>query len=201
MIISPQPQPATPGPQDPAAVRDFVAVDDSGAFSYHRSEADLIAAFEYVNEATCIIDRGGMQYLLALDPRRKPVLGPAVHKVDFDWLDKAWTADHKSGAGQHKLLRFHPETHAGLLADLFETLELEEGGTPGGGWELNDGGNVEQLASLADVDRRLGHGSSLNYVTVRDPYGHLYRPAMHHRDWSKPFTSGYVFYVEVPRKA
>ena len=63
MDTTPRPIPDVPAPAGGA--RDFVAVDDSGAFSYHESELKLIAAFEYVGEASCIIDRGGNSYDLA----------------------------------------------------------------------------------------------------------------------------------------
>lgn len=43
----------------PAGALDFIAVDDSGEFSYFPSEGEVLAAFEYVNEASCVIDRGG----------------------------------------------------------------------------------------------------------------------------------------------
>lgn len=66
MDTTPRPIPHVPAPAGGA--RDFVAVDDSGAFSYHESELKLIAAFEYVGEASCIMDRGGNSCDLALDP-------------------------------------------------------------------------------------------------------------------------------------
>ncbi len=83
--------------QDPAglpagsgASREFVAIDDSGQFSYHRSEQDLLAAFEYVGEAACIIDRSGSAFRLALDSNRHLILGPALGPVEFHWLRHAW---------------------------------------------------------------------------------------------------------------
>lgn len=179
---------------------DFVAVDDSGAFSYHRSEAELITAFEYVNEATCIVDRSGTQYRLALDSQRRPILGPAMHKVDIEWLGKAWAADHKSGAGEHKLRRFHPATPERLLRDLFETLELESGTSKTGPWILECGGHREHLPSLSEVDRRLSSQPDPGSCLVRDPYGHVYRPHKQRRDWSRPFITGLMFYVEIERR-
>ena len=61
-------QPAGPGYPTPADdMKDFIAVDDSGKFSFHRSEQDLIQAFEYADEARCIIDRKGSTFRLILD--------------------------------------------------------------------------------------------------------------------------------------
>ena len=64
-------------------------------FLYHRSEQTLLAAFEYVTEAACIIDRSGTAYRLALDSNRHLILGPPLGPVKFHWLRHAWRT-HKT---------------------------------------------------------------------------------------------------------
>ncbi|WP_284977324.1 hypothetical protein [Arthrobacter sp. efr-133-TYG-104] len=91
-------------------VKDFVAIDDSGAFTYHGSEPVLLAAFEYVGEASCIIDRHGDSYDLALDPNRHLILGRAHVPAEFHWLRQALMDAREYHLDKHRLRRFYPDT-------------------------------------------------------------------------------------------
>ena len=154
MDTTPRPIPHVPAPAGGA--RDFVAVDDSGAFSYHESELKLIAAFEYVGEASCIIDRGGNSYDLALDPNRHLILGPEHGPAEFHWLRQALMDAREVHMEEHRLRRFYPDTPDQLLRDLFETLALEHGTEPATGpWTLDIDGITTRRHTLQDVDRRL----------------------------------------------
>lgn len=95
-------------PAGAGAARDFVAVDDSGEFSYHQSEQNLMAAFEYVGEAACILDRSGKAYRLGLDTNRHLMLGPARGAVEFHWLRQAWLDAQNAHPEVHRLRRFFP---------------------------------------------------------------------------------------------
>ena len=200
METTPRPTPRVPGVPAPAGgARDFVAVDDSGAFSYHESEPVLIAAFEYVGEASCIIDRAGNSYDLALDPNRHLILGPAHGPAEFHWLRHALADAQKVHTEEHRLRRFYPDTPDELLSDLFETLTLEHGTEPATGlWSLDIDGNTIRRHTLQDVDRRLLRQEQLENVRVRDPFGHVYRPVRHRKHWYLPASAGVILYIEVP---
>lgn len=186
-------------PAGTAPTRDFVAVDDSGEFSYHRSEQDLMTAFEYVEEAACIFDRSGSAYRLALDPHRHLVLGPSRGPVEFHWLRHAWMDAQNTHPEGHRLRRFYPVTRDEVVSDLFETLALEHGAAPAGGtWSLDIDGRASHPSGMADIDRRLAHQDLRAHVHVTDPFGHLYRPARHHRHWYLPAAIGFILYVEIP---
>lgn len=200
MDTTPRPIPHASGVPAPAGgARDFVAVDDSGAFSYHESELKLIAAFEYVGEASCIIDRGGNSYDLALDPNRHLILGPAHGPAEFHWLRQALLDAHEVHLEEHRLRRFYPDTPDTLLSDLFETLALEHGTEPAAGpWTLDIDGLTTPGHTLQDVDGRLSGQHQLETVRVRDPFGHIYRPVRHRKHWYLPSAAGVILYVEVP---
>lgn len=189
--------PAGAGP-----AREFVAVDDSGEFSYHRSEQDLLTAFEYVAEAACIIDRSGSAYRLALDPNRQLILGPSHGPVEFHWLRHAWIEAQNAHPEGHRLRRFYPASRDEVVSDLFETLALERGTAPAeGAWSLAIDGIASHPSSMEDIDRRLAHHDLLARAHVTDPFGHLYRPARHRRHWYLPAAAGLILYIEIPAPA
>ncbi|MDN4645096.1 hypothetical protein [Arthrobacter sp. PsM3] len=196
---------ATPGPKRHTPVvpataggaRDFVSVDDSGAFSYHESEPALIAAFEYVGEAACILDRAGNSYDLSLDPNRHLILGPAHGPAEFHWLRQALVDAREVHPEDHRLRRFYPETPDQLLSDLFETLALEHGSDTGL-WILDIDGVTTRGQTLQDVDRCLSGQDQLANVRVLDPFGHVYRPNRHRKHWYLPASAGVILYIEVP---
>jgi hypothetical protein len=184
------------------ASRDFVAVDDSGEFSYHRSEQDLVTAFEYVAEAACIIDRSGCGFRLALAPKRRLVLGPSLGSVDFHWLRQAWLDAQNEHPGRHRLRRFFPLTQEEVVKDVFETLSLEHGPEPAeGSWSLGINGAASYPANLADIDSWLARQERLEHVLVRDPFGHFYRPSRHRGHWYLPAQEGLHLYIEIPAPA
>lgn len=186
-------------PARAGGVRDFVAVDDSGAFSYHQSEGDLLAAFEYVGEAACIIDRSGSAHRLALDAHRHLVLGPALGPVEFHWLRRAWGDAQSAHPEEHRLRRFYPATGDEVISDLFETLALESGTAPAGGaWSLDIDGLASHPSGMEDIDRRLARQDLLAHAHVIDPFGHIYRPARHRRHWSLRAAAGSILYIEIP---
>lgn len=200
MNTTSRPPQDTPGlPARAGIARDFVAIDDSGDFSYHRSEQDLLTAFEYVGEAACIIDRSGSAYRLALDPNRHLVLGPTHGPVEFHWLRHAWMDAQNTHPEGHRLRRFYPVSRDEVVSDLFETLALERGTAPAEGtWSLDIDGPALHLSSMEDIDVRLGHQDVLGHAHVTDPFGHLYRPARHRRHWYLPATAGFILYIEIP---
>lgn len=186
-------------PAGAGAARDFVAVDDSGEFSYHQSEQNLMAAFEYVGEAACILDRSGKAYRLGLDTNRHLMLGPARGAVEFHWLRQAWLDAQNAHPEVHRLRRFFPLTKEEVVSDLFETLTLEHGPEPTEGtWSLEINGFASHPASLEDIDRRLLHQDRLEHVHVKDPFGHIYRPLRHRRHWYLPAIAGFNLYIEIP---
>ncbi|MCB5292421.1 hypothetical protein [Arthrobacter sp. SO3] len=186
-------------PAEAGAGRDFVAVDDSGEFSYHRSERDLIAAFEYVGEAACIIDRSGSAFRLALDPQRHLMLGPSLGPAEFHWLRQAWLDVQNAHPESHRLRRFFPITKEEVVSDVFEILTLEHGPEwAGGSWALVINGIESYPANLEDIDHRLRHQDRLEHVRVRDPFGHIYRPLRHRRHWYLPASAGFNLYIEIP---
>jgi hypothetical protein len=195
----PRPQPPD-GP--PPAGGDYITVDDTGDFGYHRSEQDLLAAFEYVGEARSIIDRRGNDYLLVMDPNRRLVLGPALGPVEFHWLGQAWRAAQNMHAERHRIRRFYAGSRDQLLRDLFETLVLEHAADPAAGsWTLEAGGVTTRLRNLQEVDRRLSRQDRLETARVSDPFGRTYRPVLHRRHWYMPTAAGLIVYVETPRRA
>jgi hypothetical protein len=182
--------------------REFVVVDESGDFTYFRSNQELMPAFEYVGEAACIIDHNGSAYRLALGPDGLLVLGPSFGPVEFHWLRQAWLDEQNAHPDRHRLRRFFPITPEGVVSDLFEILTMEQQPEPvGGSWSLDVGGLTSYAASLADVDRRLARHGQPEHIHVKDPFGHVYRPVRHRRHWYLPATAGFNLYVEVPDPA
>ncbi|SDP16519.1 hypothetical protein SAMN04487914_104182 [Arthrobacter sp. ok909] len=186
-------------PAGAGGARDFVAVDDIGDFSYHRSEEDLIAAFEYVGEAACVIDRSGGSYRLVLDANRHLVLGQVLGPVEFRWLRHAWLGAQNAHPDEHRLRRFYPVTSDEVVSDLFETLALERGREPAeSAWSVDIEGFASRPSSLKEIDRMLARQKPLEHVRVKDPFGHIYRPARHRSHWYLPASAGAILYVEVP---
>lgn len=207
MNVQPRPRAHTAvvPPVPDGGPRDFIAVDDSGAFSYHPSEQDLCGAFEYVEEARGIIDRRGTDFRLTLGPHRRVVLGPALGPVEFHWLRQTWHAALKVHSEAHRLQRFFPGTREQLLRDLFECLAFERGtvvsageGTGDGAWNVDIDGDQTRVPDLQGVDRLLSAPVRLEGARVRDPFGHVYRPVRHRRHWYLPVVVGHILYVEVP---
>lgn len=188
-------------PTGAGASREFVAVDDSGEFSYHRSEQELVAEFEYVEEATCIIDRSGSAYRLALDSNRHLILGPTLGPVEFHWLRHAWLDAQNAHPEGHRLRRFYPVTRDEVVSGLFETLALEGGTAPvEGAWALDIDGFASFPSNIQEIDRRLARQDRLEQARVKDPFGHLYRPARHRKHRYLPAAAGSILYIEIPAR-
>jgi len=200
LSTSPAREQAGSGHPTPTAVlRDFIVVDDSGNFSFHRSEQDLIQAFEYVDEARCIIDREGSNFRLALDGNRELRLGRSFGPVEFHWLRQAWREAQRIRVQEHPLLRFYPTDRTELIAGLFEVLELEDktGPTPGP-WTVVLDDTETRPGSLGDLNRQLSDLVRLDSVVVQDPFGHRYRPVRHLGHRYLPRFAGFICYVEIP---
>lgn len=184
----------------PDSTADFVAVDDCGMFSYHPSGDAVVGAFEYAGEETCILDRKGNYFRLALDPDRRLYIRPSFGTVEFHWLRQAWSNIQRLKLENYRLRRFQAPGRAGLLAGLFETLQLEAGTGPNPvAWTLSLDSGESHPASLRDIDRCLASRRELDHVLIQDPFGHLYRPVRHgaHRFLSS--AAGFICYIEVPR--
>lgn len=150
---------------------DFVVLDDGGLFSHHANAQELLARFEYPDEAACVIDREGNYRRLVLDGNRALSLGPVRGPVEFAWLCTQWTESQRLLPGEHRIRRFRPTSMAALLADLFETLGPE-------------------------ISMVLSEGSS--HRLALDPYGHSYRVVGHAHGF--PGTGKKVpWFVEVNR--
>lgn len=179
-------------------VRDFIAVDDSGDFSYHPSERDLLAGFEYATEASCILDRRGTAYRLMLDPDRRLVLGRALGPVEYHWLKQAWLIAQTVHAHEHQIRRFPAESMEELIADLFEVLALDQGIAPAHQrWALLVHGSASHPSDLKEINRRLSHQRALDRTLVQDPFGHVYRAARHRRHRLLPAAPGDILYLEI----
>ena len=177
---------------------DFVVVEDSGEFSYYRSREALLADFEYVGEARCIIDRNATTFRLELDEHRHLRMGPPLGSVEFHWLRQALADARDVHPEGHRLQRADTAGLAGLVAGLFETLQLERGPDAELGlWSLDVDGLATRRNALADVDRLLAGNHQLDTVLVTDPFGHQYHPVWHpkHRHLGH---AGFLSYVEVP---
>ncbi|MFE4228465.1 hypothetical protein ACFRJ8_11335 [Arthrobacter sp. NPDC056886] len=182
----------------PGAHGDFVVVEDSGEFSYYRSREALLADFEYVGEARCIIDRRATTFRLELDEHRHLRMGPPLGSVEFHWLRQALADARDVHPEGHRLQRADTIGLPGLVAGLFETLQLERGTDAELGlWSLDIDGLATRRNALADVDRLLAGNHQLDTVLVTDPFGHQYRPVWHpkHRHLGH---AGFLSYVEVP---
>ncbi|MFQ4150558.1 hypothetical protein AAGW05_18050 [Arthrobacter sp. LAPM80] len=160
------------GTQATANGQDYVSIDDGGAFSYHPSVAALTSGFEYPEEVVCIVDRSGNYYRLVLDPARALALSGVHGQVDFAWLRDQWAESQRLFPGQYRIRRHYPNALAVLLADLFETLELEL--------------RIQDLGGSVDDH-------------VQDPYGHTYRVVAHGQHGHRPVKAEALWYVEVER--
>lgn len=179
--------------------KDYVVVDDIGEFTYYPSEAAMLEDIEYVDEAACVLDRGGNDCRLTFDKDRNLSLGPSFGPVEFNWLRQAWMKNQHRNLHAHRLQRFHPENRETLLAELFETLSLERAskanGTP---WILDVGGEETHPATLRDVDGLLSGLDHLEEARVRDPFGHEYRPVRHATHRFLAPGAGFIYYIEIP---
>ncbi|WP_028268093.1 hypothetical protein [Arthrobacter sp. MA-N2] len=181
--------------------KDYVVVDDIGDFTYYPSESAMLEDLEYVDEAACVLDRAGNDCRLTLDKDRNLCLGPVFGPVEFSWLRQAWMNNRHRNIQAHPLQRFYPASRDALVAELFETLSLERAskanGTP---WVLDVGGEETHPATLRDVDGLLAGLDHLERATVRDPFGHEYRPVRHTTRFLAP-GAGSIYYVEIdPRR-
>ena len=193
-------QPAGPGHPTPADdMKDFIVVDDNGKFSFHRTEQDLIQAFEYADEARCIIDRKGSTFRLILDAGNTLRLGSSMGPVDFRWLRQIWRDAQRLHVQEHPLLRYYPIDREELMAGLFEILELEDrtGQTPRP-WTLVLDGTETHPTNLGDIDRRLSDRGQMDSILVQDPFGHTYMPVRHLEHRFLPLSAGFICYVEIP---
>ncbi|MGO4858654.1 hypothetical protein [Arthrobacter sp. 2MCAF14] len=179
--------------------KDYVVVDDIAEFTYYPSEAAMLEDLEYVDEAACVLDREGNDCRLTLDKDRNLRLGPSFGLVEFSWLRQAWMNNRHRNLQAHRLQRFYPTTLEALLAGLFETVALERArsaaGTP---WVLNLGGEETHPATLREVDGLLAGLDHLEQATVRDPFGHEYRPVRHQTHRHLAPGAGSIYYVEIP---
>ena len=178
---------------------DYVVVDEVGDFSYYPSEAAMLDDLEYVDEAACILDRVGNDYRLTMDKDRHLRLGPSLGTVEFNWLCQAWM---NIGTGICRCIVCSASSRRPgrpLWPELFEILSLERArsaaGTP---WVLNLGGEETHPATLRDVDGLLARLDHLEQATVRDPFGHEYRPVRHQTHRHLAPGAGSIYYVEIP---
>ena len=176
-------------------IRAFLSIDDDGDFAYHPSEEAMLASFEYVSEAACIIDPAGNQYRLSLDSARRLRLSPGLGKVDGSWLKQTWFTALRTHSLEHRVRRLLPADPDAVLAELFEVLALEQGiREPGASWRITAAGVTEMAPTMADVDRRITALRHDEELRVHDPCGHMYRP-----EWLRQHVnSGKPFYVELP---
>ncbi|UKA58641.1 hypothetical protein [Arthrobacter sp. FW306-2-2C-D06B] len=178
--------------------KDYVVVDDIGEFTYYPSEGAMLEDLEYVDEAACVLDREGNDCRLTLDKDRDLCLGPSFGLVEFSWLRQAWMNNRHRNLQAHRLQRFFPATREALVAELFETLTLEcarnANGTP---WVLHVGGEEAHPATLRDLDGLLAGLDHLEQATVRDPFGHEYRPVRHQTHRHLAPGAGPIYYIEI----
>ncbi|GAB3571449.1 hypothetical protein GCM10027405_37540 [Arthrobacter alkaliphilus] len=177
---------------------DYVVVDELGAFTYYPSETAMLEDLEYVDEAASILDRAGNNFHLTLEEGGKLSLGSSFGQVEFTWLRQAWISDRRREPQAHRLLRLYPTTLDALLAGIFETLALERASTATSSlWVLNAAGAETHAATLRDVDTLLARLDHLERVTVRDPFGHGYRPIRHPKHRLHSPGAGPIYYVEI----
>lgn len=179
---------------------DYVVVDDVGDFAYYPSEGAMLRDLEYVQEASCILDRMANGYRLLLDDDRVLRKGPSLGPVDFHWLSRAWAECQRRHQRAHRLHRFYFGSLESLLAGLFEILYLE-GAAHGASsaWTLEVGGETTHPVSLREVDGILSGVDHLERATVHDPFGHGYRPIRQASRWSLTPAGKPIHYVEIPR--
>lgn len=180
------------------APEDYVVVDELGDFTYYPSKTAMLEDLEYVDEAASILDRAGNNFHLRLEADRKLTLGSSFGRVEFTWLRQTWINDRRREPKAHRLLRLYPATLDALLAGIFETLSLELAGrATGSAWEVDVAGEESHPATLRDVDSLLARLDHLERVTVRDPFGHEYRPTRHAAHRIHTPGAGALYYVEM----
>jgi hypothetical protein len=180
------------------APEDYVVVDELGDFTYYPSKTAMLEDLEYVDEAASILDRAGNNFHLRLEEGRKLSLGSSFGRVEFTWLRQTWITDRRREPKAHRLLRLYPTTLDALLAGIFETLSLELAGRAAGSpWVVDVAGEETQPATLTDVDSLLARLDHLERVTVRDPFGHEYRPTRHATHRLHAPGAGALYYVEM----
>ena len=159
------------GPSVPAGISSSSRTAGSSPTTASRDA--LLADFEYVGEATCIIDRSATAYRLELDGNRHLRLGPPLGVVEFHWLRQALADARQVHPEGHRLQRAETAGLAELVAGLFETLQLEHGTDADLGlWSLEIDGLSTRRNALADVDLLLAGNARLESVRVTDPFGH-----------------------------
>ncbi|GAA4052294.1 hypothetical protein GCM10023063_45680 [Arthrobacter methylotrophus] len=189
---------AADDPELPGSLRkDFVVVDDLGDFTYYPSETAMLEDMESVNEAASIFDRAGNDFRLTLEGGRTLRLSHSFGRVEFTWLRQTWMNDRRRDPEAHRLLRFYPTNLDALLAGIFETLTLEIASeATDSPWLLDLGGKETHPATLREVDGLLARLDHLERVTVRDPFGHNYRPTRHAPHPFRALGAGTIYYVE-----
>ena len=181
-----------------AAPEDYVVVDELGDFTYYPSKTAMLEDLEYVDEAASILDRAGNNFHLTLEEGRKLTLGSSFGRVEFTWLRQSWITDRRREPKAHRLLRLYPTTLDALLAGIFETLSLElASGATGSPWVLDVAGKETHPATLREIDGLLARLDHLERVTVRDPFGHGYRPTRHATHRLHAPGAGAIYYVEM----
>ena len=185
-----------------AAPEDYVVVDELGDFTYYPSKTAMLEDLEYVDEAASILDRAGNNFHLTLEAGGKLGLGSSFGRVEFTWLRQTWITDRRREPQAHRLLRLYPTTLDALLAGIFETLSLELASTATSSpWVLDVAGEETHPATLRDVDDVLARLDDLERATVRDPFGHDYRPIRHSRHRLHTPGAGAIYYVEMEPRA
>ncbi|MGO4587127.1 hypothetical protein AB4Z38_25085 [Arthrobacter sp. 2RAF6] len=185
-----------------AAPEDYVVVDELGDFTYYPSKTAMLEDLEYVDEAASILDRAGNNFHLTLEDGRKLTLGSSFGRVEFTWLRQTWINDRRREPKAHRLLRLYPTTLDALLAGIFETLSLElASSATSSPWVLDVAGEETHPATLKDIDGLLARLDHLERVTVRDPFGHEYRPTRHAPHRLHAPGAGAIYYVEMEPRA
>jgi len=181
-----------------AAPEDYVVVDELGDFTYYASKTAMLEDLEYVDEAASILDRAGNNFHLTLEEGRRLTLGSSFGRVEFTWLRQTWINDRRREPKAHRLLRLYPTTLDALLAGIFETLSLElASSATSSPWVVDAAGEETHPATLRDVDGLLARLGHLERVTVRDPFGHDYRPTRHATHRLHGPGAGAIYYVEM----
>ncbi|MEV8149434.1 hypothetical protein AB0O52_15000 [Arthrobacter sp. NPDC080073] len=181
-----------------AAPEDYVVVDELGDFTYYPSKTAMLEDLEYVDEAASILDRAGNNFHLSLEADRKLTLGSSFGRVEFTWLRQTWINNRRREPQAHRLLRLYPATLDALLTGIFETLSLElASSATSSPWILDVAGEENHPATLRDVDGLLARLDHLERVTVRDPFGHVYRPTRHATHRLHAPRAGAIYYVEM----
>ncbi|MEW1822929.1 hypothetical protein AB0323_19370 [Arthrobacter sp. NPDC080031] len=177
---------------------DYVVVDELGDFTYYPSKTAMLEDLEYVDEAASILDRAGNNFHLTLEADRKLTLGSSFGRVEFTWLRQTWINNRRREPQAHRLLRLYPATLDALLTGIFETLSLElASSATSSPWILDVAGEETHPATLRDVDGLLARLDHLERVTVRDPFGHVYRPTRHATHRLHAPRAGAIYYVEM----